>query len=347
LFRVEVGDGAKLAELAPSEVASRLSFLLWGRGPSAALLDRAEAGELATAQGVMAIAEELLAGGEARTSFHAFFQQWLAFEQLRIPNTPPPGFSPELLPDMILETQRYLDDFAWQPGARFLDALVGNHTYLSADLAAFYGLAAPAAPFARVEFPASHPRAGTGLLTHASIISSKTDADLISHRGAFLREAFLCQELVLPSELQEQIKDNVAGLSYLEVVALRNRDQPCAGCHAQIDPIGVGFAQFDAIGHYDASVDASAYGLTTTFLGLAEPAFTTLAELAGKLAAEPKVGHCLAEKVFIYTHGRKPSAADACALAMARQRFAESGGRFGAILAAFVESPAFRLRRAP
>jgi hypothetical protein len=123
------------------------------------------------------------------------------------------------------------------------------------------------------------------VLTHASVISSKTDADLISHRGAFLRDALLCQELTIPSDLQAEIQSSVAGLSYLEVIALRNEQQPCASCHDQIDPIGVAFASFDAIGHYDANVDATVYGLPTRFPGLAAPDFTSLAELATKLAA--------------------------------------------------------------
>jgi hypothetical protein len=346
LFRVEAGDGAALAELSPSELATRLAFTLWGRGPSAELLDRAEAGDLSTAEGVAAVAEEMLAAPQARAGFRGFFKQWLGFEHLRVPSQQPAGFSPELLPDMVSETERFLDDFAWQPGVRFTDALSANFTYLTPALGDFYGIAVQGTGFTRVELPAGHARAGTGLLTHASVISSKTDADLISHRGAFLRDALLCHKLVIPSELQQEIQGSVAGLSYLEVIALRNREQPCAGCHALIDPIGVAFAQFDGIGHHDASVDVGEYGLATKFLGLDEPEFATLAELGGKLAEAPEVQACIAQKVFVYTQGREPGPEDACALATARERFTQSGGRFPAILAAFVESPAFRLRRA-
>jgi hypothetical protein len=345
VFRIEGGEAVEVAELTPSELASRLSFLVWGRGPSAELLDRAEAGELSTSEGIAAVAAEMLAAPEARESTRGFFKQWLHFETLRAPNTPPAGFTPELLPDFIGETERLLEDFAWQPDARFMDVLSASYTYLTPALGEFYGLSASGSGFSRVEIPAGHARAGTGLLTHASVISSKTDADLISHRGAFLRDAFLCQKLTIPSDLQDEIQSSVAGLSYPEVIDLRNTRQPCAGCHAMIDPIGVAFSQYDAIGHYDGSVRIDEYGLPTRFEGLAQPEFTTLAQLASNLAAEPAVNACLAEKLFIYTHGREPEDADACALEAARVRFEQTDGKLPSILAAFVESPAFRLRR--
>jgi len=345
MFRIEGGEAAAVAELSPSELATRLSFLLWGRGPSTELLDRAEAGELSTTEGIAAVAAEMLAAPQARESTRGFFKQWLHFETLRVPNTPPAGFAPELLPDFIGETERVLEDFAWQPDARFLDVLSASYTYLTPALGDFYELSAPGDGFSRVEIPADHPRAGTGLLTHASVISSKTDADLISHRGAFLRDAFLCQKLSIPSELQDEIQSSVAGLSYPEVIDLRNTQQPCAGCHASIDPIGVAFSQYDAIGHYDGSVNIAEYGIETRFAGLAQPEFTTLAELSTNLAAEPSVNACIAEKLFIYTHGREPEPADDCALEAARVRFEQTDGKLPSILAAFVESPAFRIRR--
>ena len=52
LYRIEIGqpvaDEPDLVRLDGFEMASRLSFLLWGRGPDDALLDKAAAGELET-----------------------------------------------------------------------------------------------------------------------------------------------------------------------------------------------------------------------------------------------------------------------------------------------------------
>ena len=93
LYRVEVGNGASpLATLTPHELATRLSFSLWGRGPDAALLDQAAAGALATPEGLATTATTMLADARAKTYYQAFFRQWLGFEGMtRRPTRRPAG----------------------------------------------------------------------------------------------------------------------------------------------------------------------------------------------------------------------------------------------------------------
>ncbi len=347
LFRVEVGDGEAVATLSPLEVASRLSFTLWGRTPDGELLSRAEAGELDTTDGLAAVATEMLADPRAQSFYRAFFKQWLNFEELRVPTKPPAGWSDALLSDMIGETERVLDDFAWGAGSSLPDALTANYTYLTPALATFYGLSASGSGFVRVDFPAAHPRENSGLLTHAALISSKSDADLLAVRGKWLRNSFLCQDLEVPTGLFDKIQTEVAGLSYVEVIQLRNTDGECAGCHALIDPIGAGFVQYDSIGAYDASVKPADFGLTPRFEGAANPDFQSLAELSAELKNMPELGGCIAEKAFVYTQGRFPEDADQCALDAVAERFAADGFSFGSLLAGLIDSPTFRLRRAP
>jgi hypothetical protein len=345
LFRVEVGAGSEpVRSLSAAELAARLSFTLWGRGPSEALLARAEQGELDSEQGLSAVAAEMLADSRAQQFYRPFFKQWLKFERLRAPVAPPPGWSDALLADMIGETERVLDDFAWGAGASLLDALTANFTYVTPALATFYGLSASGSGFSRVEFPAGHQRERSGLLTHAALISEKTDADLISMRGKWLRGAFLCEKLQVPAGLLETLDAELSGLSYVQVIEKRNTEDACAGCHALIDPIGVGFARYDDIGHYDASVEPTDYGLTPSFDGAP---FGSIAELSSELVKNPKLAACMAEKVFVYVYGRFPTAQDLCGLELVGERFAERGHDFKGLLSALVEAPAFRARRAP
>jgi hypothetical protein len=132
-FRVEVGDGGPLATLTPLELASRLSFTLWGRSPSAELLDRAANGELDDEAGIAKVADELLADERAAHFFRAFFKQWLDFDELRVPSKPPPGWSDALLPAMIGETERLLDEFAWGRGRSLPDVLTANFTFVTPE----------------------------------------------------------------------------------------------------------------------------------------------------------------------------------------------------------------------
>lgn len=348
LFRVEVGDSPEgLSTLSPLELASRLSFTVHGRAPSAELLTTAEQGGLDTPEGLAATAAQMLAEPAGQEFFTQFFRQWLDFEQLRVPPQPPAGWSDALLDDMTAETDQFFNDFAWGAGANFLEAFTANYTYLTPALATFYGLPAPASGLSRVDFPAGDPRENSGLLTHASLLSAKSDGDLVAHRGAWIRRSFLCESLEVPTEVLNSIGDELAGLGYFEVVEKRNTELACAGCHALIDPIGVGFVHFDGVGKYQPDADMSEFGITPALPGNADPEFSSIGELSGKLVQSPELAQCIAERVFFYTAGRKPLEADACTLQQAGQRFATDQYNFGSLLLGFTEAPEFRLRRAP
>jgi len=347
LFRVEVGNSPEgLSTLSATELASRLSFALLGSGPSAALLDQAAAGKLDTPDGLHEVAASMLADPAAQGFFSAFFRQWLGFNTLRAPVKPPTDWSDTLLPMMQAETDKVVQDFAWG-GSSLLGMLTANYTTLDPALAKFYGLAAPASN-GRLDFPAGNIREKSGVLTHASLLEAKSDGDLIAIRGNWLRKTFLCEELAPPPDLADQIGDLLVGLTRTEIVNKRNSMTQCQGCHAAIDPIGMGFAQFDATGRFDSTIDVSGIMVAPALPDAdTDPAFSTPAELAQKLAALPGVPACVANRAFLYVNGREPGAADTCTLASATTAFSSASQSFPALLAGIVEAPAFRMRRAP
>jgi hypothetical protein len=345
LFRIEVGNTPEgLSTLDSYELAARLSFAVWGRGPSVELLDAAAAGDLDTPQGLAEHATSMLEDPKARVFFNAFFQQWLGYETLVAPPQTPTGWSDALLEDMKSETDRVTGDFAWGGGS-FLDALTANTTNASSELADYFGLPAPASD-GTVTFDAEHVRAASGLLTHPSLLSAKRDGDLIAIRGNWLRSTFLCEHLGLPEDA-DTIGDLLVGLTRVEIVQMRNTEGACAGCHSMIDPIGVGFAAFDATGRFDETVDITEFGVAPGLPDAATPGFATIAELSQKLHEMPQVPACLAARTFLYVHGRTPSGSDGCAIERASRGFVDTDYNFPALLRGLIEAPAFRLRRAP
>jgi hypothetical protein len=345
LYRVEIGQGADLATLTPYELASRLSFGIWGRGPSEDLMNRASQGALDKPEGLAAVADMMLADPKARGFFDAFFGQWLGHETLRAPTVPPAGWSDALLGDMRNETAQVITDFAWG-GRNFLEVLTTSKTRATPALATFYGLPAPAAD-GTVNIPAGHVRAGTGLLTHPSLITAKSDGDLIAIRGNWLRETFLCQHMEIPPDLSDLIGEILVGLTRVEIVKKRNELATCKGCHAVIDPVGIGFSQFDGLGRFDKTFDWSVFGVAPGLPDAPSPAFSSIAELATKLQALPQVSACLSNRIFVYTQGREPERNDACGVEGASQAFAGSGNNFASMLRGLVTAPTFRVRRAP
>ncbi|HKO52629.1 MAG TPA: DUF1592 domain-containing protein [Polyangiaceae bacterium] len=344
LYRAELGATPEgLSTLGPAELAAKLSFAVWGRAPSAALLDQAEQGALATAEGISATADRLLADDRVQGFYSGFFRQWLGYDAVRAPTTPVSGWSDALLLAMQAETDAVVKDFAWG-GLNFLDVLTANRTVLKPELATFYGLPAPAAD-GLLTIPSSHVRANTGLLTHASLLGAKSDGDLIALRGDWLRETFLCRHMQVPASVAEQLGELLVGLTRVQIVKERNSRGECKGCHSVIDPIGVGLAKFDRAGRYDESLDISGFGIAPALPDAPNPAFASVAELAAKLRAMPEVSACLTSRAFLYVNGREPAASDRCTTQAAEQNFAAQSSSFPSLLRGLVTAPSFRLRK--
>jgi len=347
LYRVELGDATDgLSNLTAREVASRLSFATWGRAPSADLLSRADSGALDTPEGLEAVATEMLSDPRAEVFFKTFFREWLNYDEMKAPKQPPTDWNSALMPSMQEETDAFLGEFAWTAGTDFFGALTANHTFVSRELADYYGLPTPDAD-GRVEFPSGDPRENTGLLSHASVLSAKSDGDSVALRGNWLRSTFLCEQLYIDAEQLDAIGEELVGLTRMEIIAERNTRPACASCHSAIDPIGVGFEQFDPSGRFDASVDLSSYPVTPAFPDAEDTSFDSIAQLGQKIAGMPEAAACLSSRVFLYAHGRDPAAQDSCAVEQSTKEFIGNQHSFSSMLLGLIEAPAFRLRRAP
>src|ERR1041384_4982744 len=123
------------------------------------------------------------------------------------------------------ETDAVVKDHAWG-GLNFLDALTTSRTRLDPKLATFYGLPAPETD-GRLDIPTSHVRAGSGLLTHASLLGAKSDGDLIALRGKWLRHTFLCAKMEVPAAVAEQLGELLVGLTRVQIVKERNMRNEC------------------------------------------------------------------------------------------------------------------------
>jgi hypothetical protein len=343
LYRIEGGSGA-MSTLSGAELATRLSFALWGRGPSGELLELAEQGALDDPARLRSIVEDMLADARSASFYRAFFRQWLGYEALRSPAQPPADFADTLLPMMQAETDAVLARAAFEDG-QILDALTSDDTTLTPQLASYYGLPAPAKDGA-LTIPSEHVRHGAGLLGHASLMSAKSDGDAVALRGNWVRRTFFCQELAIPPDVAAQLGDLLVGLTRVEIVKQRNEQASCKGCHALIDPIGVGLSSFDQTGRWDAKLDPSEFGITPVIPDLARARFDSPAELAAQLRDAPQVASCLGEKLFTYIAGRTPDKRDRCALDSSDAAFGEARD-FRELLASIVQSPSFKLRRAP
>ncbi|MEI9947800.1 MAG: DUF1592 domain-containing protein [Pseudomonadota bacterium] len=352
LYRLELtpsaDPAAKRIPLSQFELASRLSYLAWGSGPDDALLDAAANNQLATKAQVAAKARELLAAPKARAAIGNFFEQWTSTRRLAITtkNTSMfPSFSSALRDAMAKELPAFVNDVLWNGDGRLSTLLTSPVAFVSGPLAQVYGInQAPASADGspqKVTLPANQQRAG--ILTQAGFLSVQGHPDQTSPvlRGKFVRAMLLCQPPPPPPadvDISLPTVDEGA-TARLRFAAHESAGTSCAGCHKLMDPIGLTFEHFDAIGQYrekdngqdiDVSGEIVATGGDMSLAG----SFDGPVELAAKLANSPLVRACVATQWFRFAAGRNEANGDACSLATMEQAFdAASGGMLDLIVA--------------
>ena len=250
LFRL---DETANPQWKPYATASRLSYAVWDSMPDADLMNAAARGELATPSGFEKMARRMLLDPRAHQALDEYVSQWLRFDRILTSSRDRrryPKFNRETAVAMTEEARHFIADLVWND-RNFMDAFTANYGFVNADLAAIYGVPAPAREFERVAFPAESERAGLLGQVLFLALAAKPDDTSLTGRGLFVREQFLCQHVPPPPA---GVNTNL--LPSTEAHPQTNRERmsdhvsnpTCATCHNLIDPIGFGFEKFDAVG---------------------------------------------------------------------------------------------------
>ncbi len=348
LFRVEVGfpDPSKPGRLKYDdyEMASRLSFFLWGATPDDALLDAAGRGELATVEGVRTQALRMVASPKARSALKAYFSEYLNLERLELITkdaTLFPMMTRELGVAMREEIERAFEDIAFDRQADYREIFTTHSTWTNSGLAALYGLPDPGPGFSKITLPDSGPRAG--LLGMAGILTLYAHATITSPtlRGKFVRTQLLCQDIPPPPPgVVTSIEDDgVTDKTVREKLDAHRKDPTCNSCHRFMDPLGLGMEDFDPIGRHRTMegtkpVDASG--------DLDGKPFNGGKELGKALAAHPEIGHCQVKNLYRFATGHLETEGEIGQLAELSSKFEASGFKIKSLLVELVVSDGFR-----
>lgn len=345
LYRIEAGtptSDPRVFALTDVEIASRLSFLLWGSAPDAALTTAAASGELRDGTKRRAQAERMLSDPRAREQLHRFHAMWLGYRA--IPQTP------ELAAAFARETNALLDRVIFNERQSYLKLFSFDETYLDAILADHYGLPHPSAASGWVKYGDS---GRAGILSHGAVLSAfgKFSDTSPTQRGIFVRTRLMCQELAPPPPSVMADKppagDQNAVCKYDRYQAHRTSSS-CAGCHSLTDGIGFGLENYDLAGRYRTHDD----GLTQcTIEGKGEitgvGSFHGPAELGALLVDQGLLDACVVQQYLQFALGHKPSAADAAAIDMLTKSFANNDHDLMGLILSFIESDAFARRVEP
>lgn len=350
LYRPEVGvpvAGKTYSALTSWEIASRLSYFLTGTMPDDKLLARAEANGLVAADAITTEARRLLALPAARTRVAEFFGGWLnlrGVDRLQRDTAQFPKWDSRLPLLFADETRAFVTSVVFDGAGDFKTLMTAPFTYGDPSLAAYYGGKAGTATngIARIDLPAGQR---AGLLTQASFLAThakEIQTDPVA-RGKFVRERMLCQGLQPPPpELNVKAPEITPGTTTRQRFAQHEAEPLCAGCHTLIDPIGLAFENYDAIGQWrdqeqGLTIDASG-NLTQT--DVAGP-LNGVVEMATKLGQSSTAAACFVRQSFRFAFGRAEGDSEDARIATITNRFKEVNGKVQELLVALTVTPDF------
>ncbi len=255
-YLAEGTPGENRAQLDSWELASRLSYFLWSSQPDDELRSASQAGTLGDPEVLRSHLARMMADGKIERFLDSFPKQWLQLKKVGM--FPPdeklyPDYDGWLETSMISETTEYFAEVFRQNLSigQFLDS---DWTMLNPRLAGHYGLPIPPEPgFQRVSLRSEDNRGG--ILTHGAVLSLTSDGTRHRpvHRGVWVSEAIFGKTPPPPPPNVDAIQPNPVNEPKATIrmkLEAHKADPNCASCHAKIDPLGLAFDNYDAIGRW-------------------------------------------------------------------------------------------------
>lgn len=362
LFRPELGGEGEvpahgLKPLTAHELATRLSYLINGSIPDQALTAAADSGALTQPGELRAQARRLLALPASQARLVGFHEQWLGIDSINALTksaTEFPKFTPAISYLMGQETRKFLQKVLFDNQGTIGDLFTSNVSFLDSNLAAFYGVPAPATDWAPVMLD---PTKRLGLLTQGSLLATMAKEDRTDpvRRGKFVLERLLCRTVVSPPPaIVAMFKPLDLSKTAREQFDQHRESPACAGCHKSLDPLGLPFEHYDASGAWrddDRGMTIDATGSVDRLDGggsvLATIRFDGVPDLAQKLADLPDARSCYLSQWVRSAQGRLNGDADAPYIEWLSARF-KADTPVVDMLVDMVQSDNFRyLRTAP
>jgi len=275
LYHTVAGDGVTIADY---ELASRLSYFLWGSMPDEELLVLAGKGNLKNPAILEKQVQRLLDDERSADFVENFSLQWLSLEKAKAINinrdlfprflyTVPNGerrgqevlFRPTIRDYMLQETSGFIAELI-RGNRPVLDIVDSDFGWLNEPLAAHYGVdGVKGIGFRRVPLE-KEDRLG-GLLTHGSILvgNGTGSAPHPIYRAVWLREAILGDKVKPPPAEVPALSDTTGesaetAVSIKDLLRQHRTQEGCNDCHVRLDPWGIPFEEYNAAGQFQPVV---------------------------------------------------------------------------------------------
>ncbi len=352
VFRMEQASQSAndVYRLTDIDLASRLSFFLWGTLPDQELLKVAGDGMLRNATVLEKQVKRMLVDPRSQALSTRFAAQWLRLqdvEKVRPDGLLYPNWDVSLTDGFVRETELFFDSIV-RENRSVMDLLNADYTFVNERLARHYGIPNLTGPeFRRVTL--AEPR--RGLLTQGSVLLLTSVADRTSpvQRGKWVLQVLLGAPPPPPPPNVPTF-DDTKGTADGRLLSVRERmeahrsNPACMSCHRVIDPIGLALENFDVVGRYrikDNGVAVDSTGLLYDGTAMEGP--------NGLRAALNKHRETFlitfAENLMTYALGRRLEAYDMPALRAIVRDAAKQNDQFGAFVSGITRSAAFQMSK--
>ena len=351
------------------ELASRLSFFLWGSIPDHTLLELAAAGNLKKPEILDAQFQRMMKDRKLKRFCDSFPSQWLQLERIisSLPNLEKyPGFyfgkyrdSMHMMLEPLLLFETVLIEN--QPITQLVDS---DFTYRSVLLEEAYkelgsktedgkkkgGGGVTVLNFNRV--PVTDRRNG-GVITNAAVMTMTSGPERTQPitRGAWIASVIFNNPPEPPPAdvppLAEKPRVGEEHLTLRERLSMHRERSDCKGCHEQIDPLGFALENYDPIGVWR---DKYENGREVDMSGMLfrKHSFTDVVEFKDAILAEKdRFARALAGHLLSFGLARELGASDQIALDQIAKATAADDYRFQTLLKQVILSEPFQSKTNP
>jgi len=319
LYKTEIGEGTGVDRtLTQYELAAQVSYLATGGPPDAELAVAADGVKLGTGAEREAQLRRLLGTPRSTAWLSTFVTQWLGIAdaaKVAKDKTAYPDYTPTLSAAVADESLRFIGSVLTGSNGSLETLFTANWTLANPELGAHYGLAQAPADWAQVMLPADQR---LGILTQSAFLvaTSKAIDSFPIRRGKALRTHVLCGNVPPPPAdlkvTQVALDPNLTTRE--RYLAHQQAGAACAGCHSLIEPLGFGFENYDATGHYRTTengkpIDAS--GEIKAISPEVDGPFANAGEFVKRIAPSQILKDCVARESVRWALGRATATAPA------------------------------------
>lgn len=249
-----IGDVPVVTSQSQFPLASKLAYFLWDSPPDETTISLAVAGKLQSS--LRQETRRMIDSPKVRRMVESFAHQWLRIDRLENMNFNVrryPSFNRFVKADMAEETYQYLM-YLLKYDLSINHLIDSDFAMLNQNLANFYGIdGVTGSHFRPVNVPRSQHRGG--LLSQGAFLTGHSDG-VVGHpikRAVWLKEKILGDPPPPPPPNVPELDPDTPGFNRLTLkqkLRLHRDKDSCRSCHQRIDPFGVVFENYDAVGKF-------------------------------------------------------------------------------------------------